>query len=307
MTSAAGFKRLGFALLAVAAVGLTVLTTAGYLISADTVREQAVQGIRAITGLDPVLRGPTTVSLFPSGSVSFADMVLGDPNRPALTAERLTARLRFFPLLVGRVEIADVSLERPTISVDIDPHGRSNWSGLIGALAQSRAPGAHHRMAFSEMRIDGGTIVVRDATRHMSETIDNVEFSVAWPSISKSFGITGRFVWHDQPVDAALTLADFPAALAGNRSGLEAAPVRQADEGRLRGLDQREADPEGRGHACRRRHLAPRYADLGRHEAAARRRLRPFRDQGADRRHRRRPSISPASMSISTAIRPRAC
>ncbi|HVZ51939.1 MAG TPA: AsmA family protein [Pseudolabrys sp.] len=237
MTSATGLKRLGFALLALVAVGLTVLTTAGYLISADTVREEAVQGIRAITGLNPVLRGPTVVSLFPSGSVSFADMVLGDPQRPALTAERLTARLRFFPLLIGRVEIADVSLERPTITVDIGPNGHSNWSGLIGALAQSRGPGAHSRMAFSEMRIDGGTIAVRDPSRHMSETIDNVEFSLAWPAISKSFGITGRFVWHDQPVDAALTLADFPAALAGNRSGLKlrlsGKPMKAAFEGSI--------------------------------------------------------------------------
>ena len=46
-------------------------------------------------------------------------MVLGDAEQPALTAERLTARLRFFPLLIGRVEIADVSLERPTIAVDL--------------------------------------------------------------------------------------------------------------------------------------------------------------------------------------------
>ena len=94
--------------------------------------------IRAVTGLNPILRGEATVSLFPSGSVSFADVVLGDAKRPALTAERLTARLRFFPLLIGRVEIADVALERPTIAIDLEPNGQSNWSGLIEALARSQ-------------------------------------------------------------------------------------------------------------------------------------------------------------------------
>src|SRR6185437_8696934 len=109
--------------------------------------------IRAATGLNPILRGKATVSLFPSGRVIFADVVLGDASRPALTAERLTARLRFFPLLLGRVEIADISLERPTIAINLEPDGGSNWSGLIGALARSQKPDAPRAAEFSEMRI----------------------------------------------------------------------------------------------------------------------------------------------------------
>ncbi|HEY6831773.1 MAG TPA: AsmA family protein [Pseudolabrys sp.] len=232
-----GFKRLGFVLLAVTAAGAGILTTAGYLVSADTVREQAMREIRAVTGLDPVLRGATSVSLFPSGSISFADVVLGDPQRPALTAERLTARLRFFPLLIGRVEIADVSLVRPAIAVDVDANGQTNWSGLIDTLARSQKPGAPRATAFSEMRIDGGTVMVRDPAHKIAEDLTNVDFSLAWPSISKSFGATGRFVWHDEPVDASLSLADFSAALAGNRSGvkvrLAGAPMKAAFEGSL--------------------------------------------------------------------------
>src|SRR5689334_24541212 len=90
--------------------GLLVVTTAGYLISADTVRQQALGEIRGVTGPEPILRGKSSVSLFPTGSVSFVDVILGDAKQPALVAQRLTARLRFFPLLIGRVEIADVTL-----------------------------------------------------------------------------------------------------------------------------------------------------------------------------------------------------
>jgi AsmA protein len=235
LTAATGFRRLGFALLAVIAVGAGVLAAASYLISADAVRQQAMREIRAVTGLNPILRGRASVSLFPSGSVSFADVVLGDAKRPALTAERLTARLRFFPLLIGRVEIADVSLERPTIVIDLEPNGQTNWSGLIEALARSQKPGALRTAAFSEMRIDDGTVVVRNPAHKFSETLNDVAFSLAWPSISKSFGATGRFVWHDEPVDASLTLADFQAALAGSRTGLKlrlaGAPMKAAFEG----------------------------------------------------------------------------
>ncbi|HMJ43583.1 MAG TPA: AsmA family protein [Pseudolabrys sp.] len=236
MTASTGLKRLGLILLAALAAGTGVLMTGGLLISADTVRDHAMAEIRAVTGLNPILRGEASVSLFPSGSVSFADVVLGDANSPALTTEKLTARLRFFPLLIGRVEIADVALVRPTIAIDIDADGQSNWAGLIDALARSQKP-AQRSAAFSEMRIDDGTVVVRDPAHKVDETVRNVDLSLAWPSISKSFGATGRFVWHDERVDASMTLADFPAAITGNRSGLKlrlaGVPMKAAFEGSI--------------------------------------------------------------------------
>jgi AsmA protein len=237
LTAAAGFKRLGLALLAVCGLGGALLAGAEWLISADGVQRQALDEIRSVTGLDPILRGPSRVSLFPTGSVSFAGVVLGDPARPALTAERLTARLRFFPLLIGRVEIADVALERPNISIDLAANGDTNWTGLIQALARSQGPRGKPPTAFSEMRIDGGTVVLHDRARNVSETLSDVNFSLAWPSISKTFGATGRFVWHEQPMDASLTLADFPAALVGRQTGLKlrvaGAPIKAGFEGTI--------------------------------------------------------------------------
>jgi len=221
----------------VLAAGAGVLAGASYLISPDAVRAQVLTEIRAVTGLNPTLRGDTTVRLFPTGSISFGDVVLGEGGQPALTAERLTARLRFFPLLTGRVEIADVSLTRPTILVELEQDGRSNWSGLIDTLARSQMPNAQRAAAFSEMRNRNGTVVVRNKARDVTETFDDVAFSLAWPSISKSFGASGRFVWHDEPLDMSLTLSDFAAALAGNRSGLKLRiaghPAKAAFEGSI--------------------------------------------------------------------------
>lgn len=236
MTASTGIRRLGYFLLALLVAGVGIVMAASLLISADTVRHEAVSEIRALTGLTPTLRGEASVSLFPSGKISFADVVLGDGQQPALAAERLTARLRFFPLLRGRVEIADVALVRPVIAIDLDAHGRSNWSGLIDSLARGQKP-AERTATFSEMRIDDGTVTVRDPSRKIEETVHNVDLSLAWPSISRSFGATGRFVWHDEPVDASLALADFPAALSGARTGVKlrmaGAPLKAAFEGSI--------------------------------------------------------------------------
>ena len=98
--------------------------------------------VHAVTGLEPVLRGSISISLFPSGTVSFHNVLLGnDPNgQPAVVADELIAHLRYFPLLAGRIEIADVTLVRPTISVTFLPDGESNWSGLIQSLAHALDP-----------------------------------------------------------------------------------------------------------------------------------------------------------------------
>jgi AsmA protein len=237
VTAAVGIKRLGFVVVALAAVGIGALVILPFLMPADAVREAVKAEIRAVTGLDPVLRGGTSVSLFPTGAVSFDDVMLGD-NRtgaPALTAEHVVARLRFFPFLAGRIEIADVSLVRPTIAIIFNADHSSNWSGHIETLARTLKPGPDRPASFSEIRIADGTIILRDEAYEIVETLANVEMALAWPSISRSFAATGRFAWHDEPIDATIGLTDFVAALQGDRSGLKirlaSAPFKFAFDG----------------------------------------------------------------------------
>jgi len=237
LIAAIGMKRLGLAAATLAAGAFGALIVLSLLIPADTVRDSIKAEIRAVTGLDPVLRGDVAVSLFPTGTVVFNNVVLGD-NRtgaPAMSAEQLMVRLRFFPLLIGRIEIADVSLLRPTIAITFQPDGGSNWASHVGTLARALQPSPDRVVSFSEIRISDGTVILRDEARDLAETLSNVEFALAWPSISKTFAATGRFVWHDETIDGAFSLSDFVAALVGDRSGLKirlsGAPMKFAFDG----------------------------------------------------------------------------
>ncbi|MGE0750448.1 MAG: AsmA family protein [Variibacter sp.] len=225
MKSIRGLKRLGFGLAAVAAAGVAALAALPLFVRADVVRDAVQTELRTVTGLDLTLRGDVVVSLFPIGSVRFADVTLSSDRdgQPALTAERLRAHLRFLPLLLGRIEVADVALVHPRILVDIDTSGRSNWSVLLDTLTRALQPGADavERMPFSEVRVTGGTVLINDEKRGISETMEGVELSLAWPAISKSFGATGQFLWRGEKVDASLNIGDFFAALSGARSGVK--------------------------------------------------------------------------------------
>ena len=139
MTAATGFKRLGIAVAAIVVAIFAALGAMALLIPVDMVRDATKAEIRNVTGLDLVLRGDVAVSLFPTGSISFTNVTLGDDAKPVLASDQLTARLRFFPLFAGRVEIADVLLVRPRINVAFDRDGHSNWAPMIDALARARS------------------------------------------------------------------------------------------------------------------------------------------------------------------------
>ncbi|MEA2905901.1 MAG: AsmA protein [Alphaproteobacteria bacterium] len=237
VSAVAGIKRLAVAVAAVIVAAFGILLMLSILIPADTVREKVQAQIRAVTGLDPVLSGDIAVSLFPTGSVRFHDVSLGDiqAGTSALTAEQLVVRLRFLPFLIGQIEIADVTLVRPTITIAFAPNGRSNWAGHVETLARALQPSPDRVKSFSEIRIADGTVLLHDDTFKVVETLTSVDVALAWPSISKSFAATGRFVWHDEPIDATLSLTDFVAALVGDRSGVKlrlgGAPLKFAFDG----------------------------------------------------------------------------
>jgi AsmA protein len=74
-----------------------------------------------------------------------------------------------------------------------------------------------------------------NAATHATEQFDDIDLSLAWPSISRSFAATGQFDWRGERVDGSISFADFVAALSGDRSGLKAriasAPLKLAFDG----------------------------------------------------------------------------
>ena len=100
----------------------------------------------------------------------------------------------------------------------MDERGRSNWRGLLSSLGRTVAPEAP---SFSEIRIDRGTVIVRDEYRNIYEFISNADLSLAWPAISRSFAVTGNASYRGENLEIGVTLANFAAALQGERSTLK--------------------------------------------------------------------------------------
>src|SRR5205085_11966131 len=85
------------------------------------------------------------------------------------------------------------------------------------------------------IRVQDGELVYQDVASHATESLGDIDLSLAWPSISRSFAATGQFDWRGERIDGSISASDFGAALSGDRSGLKArlssAPLKLAFDG----------------------------------------------------------------------------
>src|SRR5580693_10363719 len=234
---AQGTRRLAMPVVALLGAALVALIASSWLLNRDALRAAVEAQIRAVTGLDLVIKGSTEISVFPGSYVSFHDVGLKGAATadPALAVDVLTANLRLLPLLLQRFEISDVMMLRPHIHVVRDASGDSNWTPFIQTIARTMKPGADNQVSFSEIRIQDGGLSYEDTGNHVTEALGDIDLSLAWPSISRSFAATGQFDWRGERVDGSISASDFVAALSGDRSGLKArlssAPLKLAFDG----------------------------------------------------------------------------
>jgi AsmA protein len=237
LTMAQGMKRLGVPVAAFFGVVVLCLIVTTWFLNRDALQKSVEAQIRAVTGLDLVVKGSIDISVFPASYVSFHDVGLkgGMSDDPALRVDVLTANLRLLPLLLRRFEISDVMMLRPTIRVVRDGNGDSNWTPFVETIAKTMKPGAENQVSFSEIRIQDGVLKYQDAASHSAETLTDIDLSLAWPSISRSFAATGQFDWRGERIDGSVSAGDFVALLSGERSGLKArlasAPLKLAFDG----------------------------------------------------------------------------
>jgi AsmA protein len=237
LTMAQGMKRLGTPIAALLGIALIALIATSWLINRDALRKAVEAQIRAVTGLELGVAGTIDISVLPASYISFHDVGLkgGGASDPALRVDVLTANLRLLPLLLQRFEIADLTLLRPKIHVSLKPDGESNWTPFIQTIVRTMQPGADNQVSFSEIRIQDGVLNYEDAATRATEKFEDIDLSLAWPSISRSFAATGQFDWRGERVDGSISFSDFVAALSGDRSGLKAriasAPLKLAFDG----------------------------------------------------------------------------
>ena len=94
-------------------------------------------------------------------------------------------------------------------------------------------PGAENQVSFSEIRIQDGVLDYEDAATHGTEKFEDIDLSLAWPSISRSFAATGQFNWRGERVDGSIS-SRFRRRPLRRALGVEGADRQRAAQARLR-------------------------------------------------------------------------
>ena len=110
-------------------------------------------------------------------------------------------------------------------------------------------PGADNQVSFSEIRIQDGTLTYEDAGHQLTEQLDDIDLSLAWPSISRSFAATGQFDWRGERVDGSISGQRLHRRTVGRPLRAEGADRQRAAETRLRRHRRQPHQPDDGRHA----------------------------------------------------------
>jgi AsmA protein len=117
------------------------------------------------TGRELVIEGDLRLALLPELSIDVNRLKLANATgfgpAPFLSADRVRAALRLWPLLRGRVEAGEFSIEGLEVSLARDANGRTNWQDLLEKLPKSTdsAP----KYTISAVNVQGATVTWSDA------------------------------------------------------------------------------------------------------------------------------------------------
>ncbi len=166
---------------AVAVPVVVVAAAAWVALSFDpnTQKARIVEAVRRATGRELTLAGPVRLGwsltpLLEAEDVSFANMPGGSHPAMATTA-RVEARIKLWPLLSHRVELARVTLVRPDILIETDAAGRGNWQfDRPAAPANPGAPstGLRTTTVLDSLQIESGRVTWHDGVTGRTITAD---------------------------------------------------------------------------------------------------------------------------------------
>ena len=157
----------GLVVLAVAAVAVLVATFVP-----NSYKPQIVAAVQSATGRELNIGDRIGLSISLQPTLEVSDVSFSNPpgfSRPQMaTLHKLELQLALVPLLSRQIQIARLVLEQPDILLETSAQGQSNWqfapAGAPPAASSGNAAAAAPPViALSSLRIEGGTIALRNA------------------------------------------------------------------------------------------------------------------------------------------------
>lgn len=151
--------------------------------------------------------GKADMSLLPAPTLTFTDVRVGEAEDPLLIVSRFQMRVELPPLLKGEIRVLDMRLERPQLTLAMDEYGRLDW-----LTDETRSSGISRldpkNIAFDQIEIDNGSVVLLDARDSSSHKVENVNVAVSARSLKGPFKVDGSLIHDGKPYSLRLNTGE---------------------------------------------------------------------------------------------------
>lgn len=198
--------------------GLVALLLAGLiaapaLVNVNSYKPLIVQQVKAATGRDLVIDGPISLSLLPTPTVSVTGVkffnAAGSKNANMVEVKSVTVQPSLLPLLVGRIEVGEVTLVEPKIVLEINAQGKPNWEfapSVAEAKPAAAKPSSARPLSLGRLTIDNGTLIFSDSKAGLSVVGEKANFSASVGSIDGPYTLAGGATVNGAPLKIDLAV-----------------------------------------------------------------------------------------------------
>lgn len=210
---------------------IVAAVAAPLLISADTLKAQAVAQISKATGRQLTIDGKASLKLFPTLAVSLENVSLSNPagdftSKRMFFARKLEAGMQLVPLLGSQVNITGVTLDGAEINLEQNAAGVKNWD-FAGAKPATQQAATQEAAAKPAHAIAIGDINIKDSSVNYlvagqpPVALSAINLSVKGADGSKPLAVNGSANYREQKVTITLNMRDSRGVLSGSESPVE--------------------------------------------------------------------------------------
>ena len=212
-----------WSLAAIVIIGVAAVLVAPLFISADDVRNKVFAEIEGATGYRLTVNGPVHISAFPSLKLVAEDVGVaqsaGAGTIDLATAKQLRFGLALAPLLSGRVQVTEMALIEPVITMPEAKAKTAAPAGDTGAAGPSIAT-ALQSLSLDSLLIEDGTVILRGQGGTPGKRIEIVTLAASLPSLTGPLSLDLKAKFDGKPLGVVGSIANFGPFLDGTPSQL---------------------------------------------------------------------------------------
>jgi hypothetical protein len=208
--------RTKIALIATATAGvlLAVAIVGPRFIDVEAYKPAMQEAVKAATGRELVIEGAMRIRLFPTPRISarkvhFANAV-GAKGAQMVDVQWIGASPSWLALLLGRVEVGQITLYKPVVVLETDAKGVPNWEFAPGAGAAQPAgassTGLH--LSVGTLNIRQGTLSYTHPQTGRTFKAEQIEATASVGSLDGPFAISGKATVNDVPLSLDVRVSE---------------------------------------------------------------------------------------------------